>query len=120
MRKICVLTLLAVLTATAVFAQTTETIGRVAQSGSTFTVYNTRGSEITHFSSSGQTLMGFGKDFFVLRRNGTSTFTTYTPRCRQISTVSVGGATGCVVGPDSFTVQAGSQKTTYTKNCRRK
>jgi hypothetical protein len=97
--------------------QPTETLSKVEQRGSTFTTFDSRGNQITHFSSPNRELVGSGRDFFVIR-SGT-TFYTYDTRCKQISTITIGGATMAKVEPESFTVKVGSSNFKYNKSCRR-
>jgi len=70
--------------------QPADTLGKVEKKGSTFTTFHSKGKQITYFSSPNMDLVGWGKDFFVLR-SGT-TFKTYDPRCKQITSITVGGA----------------------------
>jgi hypothetical protein len=102
--------------------QTTETqppvtLGKVEQRGSTFTTFDSGGRQITYFSSPNRELVGWGRDFFVIR-SGT-TFSTYDSRCRQISTTTIGGATTATVDTDSFTVRVGSSNQKFNRSCKR-
>jgi hypothetical protein len=98
--------------------QSVDVLGKVEQRGSTFTTFNTIGREITHFSSPNMDLVGWGRDFFVIR-SGT-TFKTYDPRCRQITSISIGGAGTASVENDIFTVKVGSSSYKYDKSGRRR
>ena len=95
----------------------TDTLGKVEQRGSTFTTYNSRGNQITNFSSPNRELVGWGRDFFVIR-SGT-TFYTYDSRCRQISSITIGGAATATVENESFTVIVGSSNFKYNRSCKR-
>jgi len=99
-------------------AQPTDTLGKVEKKGSTFTTFDSKGKQITYFSNPNMDLVGWGKDFFVLR-SGT-TFKTYDPRCRQITSLSIGGAGTASVETETFTVKVGSSSQRYDKNGRRK
>jgi len=99
-------------------AQPADTLGKVEKKGSTFTTFDSKGKQITYFSSPNMDLVGWGKDFFVLR-SGT-TFKTYDPRCKQITSITVGGAGTATVENETFTVKVGSSSQRYDKNGRRK
>jgi hypothetical protein len=98
--------------------QSVDTLGKVQQKGSTFTTFDSKGKEITHFSSPNMELVGWGIDFFVIR-SGT-TFKTYDPRCKQITSISIGAASTASVQNDTFTVKVGSSSQKYDKNGKRK
>jgi hypothetical protein len=118
MRKTVAIAVLVLLGVSVLYAQSEGVIGKVEQKGTTFTVFDATGKKITNFSSPNQELLGWGRDFFVLK-SGT-TFTTYDARCRKISNVSVGGATTGSVQIDGFTVKVGSSNQRFDKNCKKK
>jgi hypothetical protein len=98
-------------------AQPSDTLGKVEQSGSKYTTFDSRGRQITYFSNPNTELVGWGKDFFVIRSR--TTFYTYDPHCKQISSISIGGATTVTVEAESFTVRVGSSNQRYNRSCRR-
>jgi hypothetical protein len=97
--------------------QSSDTLGKVEQKGSTYTTFDSGGRRITNFFFFFTDLVGWGTDFFVIR-SGT-TFYTYDPRCKQISTVTVGGAGTATVDKASFTVKVGSSNQKFNRSCKK-
>ena len=98
--------------------QSIETLGKVEQRGSTFTTFDSRGRQITYFSSPNMQLVGWGKDFFVIRSG--STFKTYDLRCKELSSITIGGAGTATVENETFTIKIGTSSQRFDKHGRRK
>ena len=73
------------------FAQTTQTIGRVAQSGTNFVVFSPAGSRVSSSRigrNYSHTLVGWGTDFFVVQN--LNAIYTHDARGRRIARWSIG------------------------------
>ena len=94
--------------------QSTDTIGKVEQRGSTYTVYNSSGSQTARMSVPNTELVGWGRDFFVTRWR--TTFYIYDSRGDEITHTTIGGAETATVESEFFTVKRGNRNYNYDKN----
>lgn len=93
---------------------TNDNIGKVIQDGSKFTTFNTNGRQVTYFSSPNKELIGWGKDFFVIRQR--DTFYTYDIHCKQFSSITIGGSANAKVSVQGETFTVNNRK--YNKHCK--
>jgi opacity protein-like surface antigen len=122
MKKFCIILLLAVLAAGAVFAAGPIAEVRTELNGTYFSVYNAQGRRVSqllvHNGGWDRELLGVGGDFFVVKDG--SYFVTYDSDCRKIEMLLIlpGMTFGAVTG-DYFTVRYNSYTRTYDRKCKK-
>jgi serine protease inhibitor ecotin len=119
MRRTVFIAILSLFLASALFAQSDVVIGKVQQQKSTFTIYDTNGKKVGgNVSLPNRDLVGWGKDFYVVRLK--TTFDFYNSKNQKTKSITVGGATTASVANDLLTVKVGTSTFKYDKTGKKK
>ena len=95
----------------------TKTIGRVQENGTTFTIFDSNGKQVTAMSIPSANLIGYCSNFLLIKV-GTK-FTIYNVEFKQITSLSIPNTDGVGVGNDFIVLKSGTTFTTYDERFKK-